>query len=1214
MGVSVQPGSSSPSRSPHRSVTDGFPADSPVPRWYRRAFCALSDSSVQYFGEALLRKGGGDGDEFVVVVVSEGVLFLATRDGVIRSSFDLDSDIATVSRRADDQVTEMKLQEDERPLRLQTQDSLLESCVARHLLEADAYNRVLMDSTQGGVVAGDADADADGGAVNDSESDGGFTPPRPSTYVARDNVCTACDTGSLADYAVAAWFCVDCDEKLCDACWETMHRGVERTRTRPHVRQPLALALATGGRGTPLEAELPSVLGLRQPPAVQLPGPSVDASAQRGFVRHDGWFLPKGSDALPPKYATVAEALALARSTGTVEGFTFKEVPGETRHHVFFKSECPVLRQGRVTAATAASPFGTDVPADGTWVSYLRHDVATPSFVARGGASTTAPGLTTAHERRLPADPYATLALLPPPTPQQQPAEPAAPAQERETWLPESFHVDVARHTRRIKKAVLVACDYHGTASKCHNSYKSLGTLRSYLEKMGICSEMRVLTDNNPAAMPTRAAITSCMRWLASGVGPGDTVLFAFVGHGGNLCLAPCDHGTAGFVTQHDFIKAVVEPLGMGTKVLVFADFCRGGSFIDLPHRLSENNASPHPCELVTVNHDEARGRIVPHVVSLAGNRSRQAACDVGGETLVPFICALNTLSRPTYRELLVEAVSYLRLSKAGDVDPRDHEALMFRKPCLEVASSRPFHGHDEFVLCCHREDEDRDEALFRSMFAFADLDRDGFLCYRDMAHLCGALGKTITEPAYHRMREYCGGGRGDGSGAGLTFDDFKMVYRKLGAGRGFQEDHRMLMRHQGKGEEADGGSRAAKEEAEKSGGASARSSDGDEDEAKDEGEGGSGSDGEEGEPAAPAFHDLDNAAAEEGSPAAKVNTAIAVNDEPPPGFWDDDVPAEQAEDDDDDKEKEKGREVVEDEKPDADAKAETDATEEEKEDSPKAASDGDAKKKKKKKKKGGEEGDDAGAAAAAALTTEEAAEKAADADADDGSADAATKSKAPEEADAAGAAGAPREGGKAGGEAEEGLLPPPAAAGLEKRRLGVDPTAHNAALPAEEDEELEPEAEPLPGALEEERLAAYKDKPDETVPPPRRAVPRDEREARPAGVSKDDGVYFVKTKKDDVGVTSAADDDASAAALPPPPPVPPVPPADADDDDDNGEGKAEKKKKKKKKKKADESAVSFADSSLPAGLQPGPDDSSMLPVTARIPSQPGARVNVDDL
>eukprot|EP00754_Rhynchopus_humris_P051677 Rhum_TRINITY_DN9680_c0_g1::Rhum_TRINITY_DN9680_c0_g1_i1::g.34655::m.34655 len=1190
MGVSVQPGSSSsPSRSPHRSVTDGFPADSPVPRWYRRAFCALSDSSVQYFGEALLRKGGGDGDEFVVVVVSEGVLFLATRDGVIRSSFDLDSDVASVSRRADDQVTEMKLQEDDRPLRLQTQDCLLESCVARHLLEADAYNRALMDATQGGFVGADAGGDGGGGGVDDGESDGGFTPPRPSTYVARDDVCTACDTGSLADYAVAAWFCVDCDEKLCGTCWEDMHRGVERTRARPHVRQPLALALATGGRGTPLEAELPSVPGLRQPPAVQLPGPSVGASARPGtvgFVRHDGWFLPKGSDALPPKYATVAEALALAGSTRSVEGFTFKEVPGETRHHVFFKSECPVLRQGRVPAATAASPFGTDaVPADGTWVSYLRRDGATPSFVSRGGASTMAPGLTTAHERRQPADPYATLALLPPPTPQQQPgAEPGAAGSppERETWLPESFHVEQERHTRRIKKAVLVACDYHGTASKCHNSYKSLGTLRSYLEKTGLCSEMRVLTDNNPAAMPTRAAITSCLRWLASGVGPGDTALFAFVGHGGNLCLAPCDHGTAGFVTQHDFIKAVVEPLGMGTKVLVFTDFCRGGSFIDLPHRLSENNASPHPCELVAVNHDEARGRIVPHVVSLAGNRSRQAACDVGGETLVPFICALNTLSRPTYRELLVEAVSYLRLSKAGDVDPRDHEALMFRKPCLEVSSSRPFHGHDEFVLCCHREDEDRDEALFRSMFAFADLDRDGFLCYRDMAHLCGSLGKTITEPAYHRMREYCGGGRGEGSGAGLTYDDFKMVYRKLGAGRGFQEDHRMLMRLQGKGEETDGASRGAA----KDGGSSAKGGGEGSSEGGSEG-GGSGSDGEDEESAAPAFHDLDNAAAEEGSPAAKVNTAIAVNDEPPPGFWDDDdAPAEK--DGDEEEEKEQEKEAAEDEKPDADVKAETDAAEAEKEDSPTAASDGDAKKKKKKKKKedagNGGDADDATAAAPAA-----------DDDTDDASAAAAKTRKAPEEADAAAAAapGEDKAGGDAGEEEEE--LPPPPTTGLAKRRHGVDPTAH---APADEEEELEPEAEPLPGALEEERLAAYKDKPEESAPPPRRAPPRDEREARPAGVSKDDGVYFVKTKKDDVGVTSADDDDASAAALPPPPPVPP---AEANDDDDGGGEEKVKQKKKPKKKKADESL-------------PGPDDSSMLPVTARIPSQPGARVNVDDL
>ena len=475
------------------------------------------------------------------------------------------------------------------------------------------------------------------------------------------------------------------------------------------------------------------------------------------------------------------------------------------RSHVFFKKGAGVLKEnskwvsyvwsdegggggggGGVrsypTAATMlpqAAVLSTVTPLPATPEgSIIMHQVLSEDITSLPSESPEGSVVEAPPQRNVPSVP------LPPPP---QPSEVKTPG----AWLPSAMFDDNNswRATRGISKAVLVACDYHGTGSKCADSFATIEVLRGFLQTRGFCRELRVLTDNNPAALPTRGNIIASMRWLTDRAGPGDTLLFAFVGHGGNLSLAPSNHATEGFITQADFLSVVARNLGVATKLLVFSDFCRGGSLLDLPHRLCENGQAAS-AEVVAVQHHSKDG-YAPHILSFAGNRAQQASIDVVGDTLVPFVTALHSLHRPTYHELLLEAVSYLRLTRAGPF-----ARFVDKKPVLELSSSRPFSVHDEFVLCQHV-GGDREEEMFREIFGFADRDGDGFLNYRDMQFLCSSLGKAMTRTAYDNLAVWCN------ASTGLTLADLKLVYSSLSIGQGYQDDYRAILSLKEEEEEA---------------------------------------------------------------------------------------------------------------------------------------------------------------------------------------------------------------------------------------------------------------------------------------------------------------------------------------------------------------------------------------------------------------------------
>ena len=296
-----------------------------IPEWYQRAFAGLKGSNVVFFGEALQLSQPPSSSPsspssppsltststFVVVVISEGVIYLAQRDGTIISGNSLD-DLYTVTREGEVDVVSFQ---DRSVLYLQSADAVL----------YDSLQRSLYESMRG--------------LRNDDEQL--QTEQKETPYIAADDICTVCDTGGEL-YEPALWFCRLCDEKFCTECWDQVHyadNSVLQTHPRERlvVQGPVSVAL----RGTPLSPQSPpppSTIDTTEPPIVLTPPPPVQAlrspPRREGgggggggigcFLRYPGYFLPKGGDTIPPRLLSEEDALRVAENLPICKGFTFK--------------------------------------------------------------------------------------------------------------------------------------------------------------------------------------------------------------------------------------------------------------------------------------------------------------------------------------------------------------------------------------------------------------------------------------------------------------------------------------------------------------------------------------------------------------------------------------------------------------------------------------------------------------------------------------------------------------------------------------------------------------------------------------------------------------------------------------------------------------------------------------------------------------------------
>ena len=140
-------------------------------------------------------------------------------------------------------------------------------------------------------------------------------------------------------------------------------------------------------------------------------------------------------------------------------------------------------------------------------------------------------------------------------------------------------------------KAVYIAVSYHGT-SWALEVEDTMYALQGCLQGAGFSAQRQVLVERSAAA-PTKAGVLSAIAWLVVDAQPGDSLVFAFIGHGGphadglTHSIAPLDCEANGVITDKELQRALLEPLPAGVRLTCFFDLSRGGAPLTLPRNLT---------------------------------------------------------------------------------------------------------------------------------------------------------------------------------------------------------------------------------------------------------------------------------------------------------------------------------------------------------------------------------------------------------------------------------------------------------------------------------------------------------------------------------------------------------------------------------------------------------------------------------------------------
>lgn len=191
--------------------------------------------------------------------------------------------------------------------------------------------------------------------------------------------------------------------------------------------------------------------------------------------------------------------------------------------------------------------------------------------------------------------PSAHAASAPPPPAQQQHSQYAAPSAG-----------PPGPPAGQRRRAVLVGINYlncaQGRLSGCINDARSM---HAFFSSWGFQpTSIVLLTDDqrDPNYLPTRANIIQALQWLVQDISGGDSAVFHFSGHGGqveasifdvdeddgmNETIIPMDYqqlgGNKGHIVDNDLHKILVKPLVQGARLLVIFDSCHSGTALDLP-------------------------------------------------------------------------------------------------------------------------------------------------------------------------------------------------------------------------------------------------------------------------------------------------------------------------------------------------------------------------------------------------------------------------------------------------------------------------------------------------------------------------------------------------------------------------------------------------------------------------------------------------------
>lgn len=124
------------------------------------------------------------------------------------------------------------------------------------------------------------------------------------------------------------------------------------------------------------------------------------------------------------------------------------------------------------------------------------------------------------------------------------------------------------------RKALFIGINYKGQQGELRGCLNDVKNIRTFLQSHYKIDEEQVLTDDNPASMPTRANILAGFKWLREGAQAGDSLILHYSGHGGSQkdqdgdeedgmdeTMCPVDYATSGVIVDDEVHDVLVRGL-----------------------------------------------------------------------------------------------------------------------------------------------------------------------------------------------------------------------------------------------------------------------------------------------------------------------------------------------------------------------------------------------------------------------------------------------------------------------------------------------------------------------------------------------------------------------------------------------------------------------------------------------------------------------------
>jgi hypothetical protein len=150
-----------------------------------------------------------------------------------------------------------------------------------------------------------------------------------------------------------------------------------------------------------------------------------------------------------------------------------------------------------------------------------------------------------------------------------------------------------------LKKALFIGINYNGTSAQLSGCFRDAVNMSAHIltNHRSKGTVALVVSDPNRKARnrATAANIRAKLKWLTTGLSPGDSIFLHYSGHGGFIhdqqgeekdsrdeTIYPMDYQRAGHITDDELRRILVEKVPAGVTLIAIFDCCHSGTTLDL--------------------------------------------------------------------------------------------------------------------------------------------------------------------------------------------------------------------------------------------------------------------------------------------------------------------------------------------------------------------------------------------------------------------------------------------------------------------------------------------------------------------------------------------------------------------------------------------------------------------------------------------------------